>query len=213
MSAPAIHALPWREPDTVAALEKLVRERILLIDGAMGTMIQALELDEDDFRGARFSGHPQPLRGNNDLLSLTRPDAIAGIHRAFLEAGADLVETNTFNATSISQADYGTEDLVYEINRASAALARRETDAFTARTPDQPRFVIGALGPTNRTASLSPDVNRPDFRNVNFAELVAAYAEATRGLLDGGAQLLVVETIFDTLNAKAALFAIGDVFA
>jgi 5-methyltetrahydrofolate--homocysteine methyltransferase len=211
--APAINQLPWREPATVATLEKSIGERILLIDGAMGTMIQALELGEDDFRGERFRNHPLPLQGNNDLLTLTRPDAIAAIHGSFLAAGADFVETNTFNATSISQADYGTEDLVYEINREAARLARAETDAYTAKTPDQPRFVIGALGPTNRTASLSPDVNRPDFRNITFAQLREAYAEAAAGLLDGGAQLLVVETIFDTLNAKAALFAIGDVFA
>jgi 5-methyltetrahydrofolate--homocysteine methyltransferase len=204
--------LPWRDPDTVRVLETMLQERILLIDGAMGTMIQSLGLGEEDFRGERFRDHPLPLRGNNDLLTLTRPDDIAAIHRGFLEAGADLVETNTFNATGISQADYGTESVVYEMNREAAKLARRETDAFTEREPGKPRFVIGALGPTNRTASLSPDVNRPDFRNITFAELSESYAEAAAGLVSGGAHLLVVETIFDTLNAKAALFAIGDVF-
>jgi len=202
----------WRDPQTVARLEAMLAERIAVIDGAMGTMIQTLELAEEDFRGERFRDHPQPLRGNNDLLSLTRPEAIAAIHRGFLEAGADLVETNTFNATSISQADYGTADLVREINYESAALARRVADEYTAKTPGQPRFVIGALGPTNRTASLSPDVNRPDYRNVTFAELRDAYLEAALGLVEGGVDLLMVETIFDTLNAKAALYAIEDVF-
>ena len=175
----------------------------------MGTMIQSYALDEQDFRGDRLRAHPKDLRGNNDLLTLTRPDVIAEIHRGYLEAGADLLETNTFNAQVISQADYGTEALVYELNVAAAQLARREADAMTARTPERPRFVIGVLGPTNRTASLSPDVNDPGFRNVSFAQLAAAYRTQAEGLIEGGADLLMVETIFDTLNCKAALFAIS----
>jgi 5-methyltetrahydrofolate--homocysteine methyltransferase len=204
--------LNWRNPETVSLLESLLAKRILVIDGAMGTMIQDLQLEEEAFRGERLADHPSPLRGNNDLLSLTLPDAITGIHRGFLEAGADLIETNTFNSTSISQADYGTEALVYELNYESAALARRVADEFTAKTPEKPRFVIGALGPTNRTASLSPDVNRPDYRNVTFMELRDSYFEAVVGLAEGGSDLLMVETIFDTLNAKACLFAIEDAF-
>ncbi len=204
--------LNWRNPELVASLEGLLAERIMLIDGAMGTMIQDLELEEEAFRGARFDGHPLPLKGNNDLLSLTRPGDIEQIHRGFLEAGADLIETNTFNSTSISQADYGTESLVHELNYESAALASRLAAEFTAKTPDKPRFVIGALGPTNRTASLSPDVNRPDYRNVTFKELRDSYLEAAIGLAEGGADLLMVETIFDTLNAKACLFALEDAF-
>src|SRR5690606_13109412 len=185
-------------------------------------------LEEADYRGERFApGYDQTqhapheghgphcghdLKGNNDLLLLTRPEVIAGIHAAYLEAGADLVETNTFNATSISQADYHLQHLVYELNRAGAALARQACDAAEAATPDRPRFVIGVLGPTSRTASISPDVNDPGFRNTSFDELRATYREAIEGLLDGGADMLMVETIFDTLNAKAALFAIGEVF-
>jgi 5-methyltetrahydrofolate--homocysteine methyltransferase len=195
-----------------ALLDRLVRQRILVLDGAMGTMIQAHKLGEADFRGERFRGHAKDLQGNNDLLSLTRPDVIRSIHREYLEAGADIIETNTFNATRISQADYGTQDFAYEINREAARLARLEADAMTARTPDAPRFVAGALGPTNRTASISPDVNDPGKRNVTFDELVAAYDEEARGLLDGGADLLIIETIFDTLNAKAAIFAVETVF-
>ena len=152
----------------------------------MGTMIQTYGLTEEDFRGERFRNHPRPLKGDNDLLALTRPDVIEAIHRAYFEAGADFAETNTFNSTRISQADYGLEDAVYDLNVAAARLARKAADAFTARTPDKPRFVIGVLGPTNRTASLSPDVNNPGFRNVTFDELVAAYTEQTEGLLDGG---------------------------
>ena len=174
----------------------------------MGTMIQSYALDEADFRGERLRAHPKDLRGNNDLLTLTRPDVIAEIHRGYLEAGADLLETNTFNAQVISQSDYGTEALAYELNVAAAGLARREADAVTARTPDRPRFVIGVLGPTNRTASLSPDVNDPGFRNVSFAQLAAAYRTQAEGLIEGGVDLLMVETIFDTLNCKAALFAV-----
>lgn len=189
-------------------LQALLRQRLVFLDGAMGTMIQRHKLDEDDFRGERFKDHPHPLKGNNDLLSLTRPDIIRGIHAAYYRAGSDIVETNTFSATSIAQADYGLEALAYELNVASARLAREAADAVTGEQPERECFVAGALGPTNRTASLSPDVNRPEFRNVTFEELVAAYTEQIRGLVDGGADILLVETIFDTLNAKAALFAV-----
>ena len=185
-------------------IQEIAKERILLIDGAMGTMLQAYQLEEADFRGDRFKDHPSDLKGNNDLLSLSRPDVVGAIHTAYLEAGADLIETNTFNANAISQSDYGTEDLVYEINLESAKIARKSADKFS----HDPRFVCGALGPTNRTASLSPDVNDPGFRNVSFDELAAAYGEQARGLLDGGVDILLVETVFDTLNCKAALFAI-----
>jgi 5-methyltetrahydrofolate--homocysteine methyltransferase len=214
--------LPWAFPDRVAALETALAQRILLLDGAMGTMLQAYSLDESGYRGARFAtgcdGHARgheggcDLKGNNDLLSLTQPDIVRAVHRAYLEAGADLIETNTFNATTISQADYGLEHLVPELNRESARLARIECDAMTARTPQKPRFVVGVLGPTSRTASISPDVNNPGFRNVHFDELAEAYRRATDALLEGGADVVMVETIFDTLNAKAALFAIADVF-
>ena len=185
-------------------IQEIAKERILLIDGAMGTMLQAYQLEEADFRGDRLKDHPSDLKGNNDLLSLSRPDVVEAIHTAYLEAGADLIETNTFNANAISQSDYGTEDLVYEINLESAKIARKLADKFS----HDPRFVCGALGPTNRTASLSPDVNDPGFRNVSFDELAAAYGEQARGLLDGGVDILLVETVFDTLNCKAALFAI-----
>ena len=188
------------------------RRRILVLDGAMGTMIQSHRLDEGDYRGDRFAGHAASLRGNNDLLSLTRPDVITGIHAAYLDAGADVIETNTFNANAISQSDYGTQDAVAEMNRAAARLARDAADAATARTPDRPRFVAGILGPTNRTASLSPDVNDPGARNVTFDNLVAAYGEQATALIDGGVDLLMVETVFDTLNAKAALYAIDQTF-
>ena len=198
--------------DRIAALTRATGERILLLDGAMGTMIQAHGLTEEDFRGSRFADWKTDLRGDNDLLSLTQPDIIRDIHAAYLDAGADILETNTFNATSISQADYGLEAHAEEINRESARLAREAADAKTRETPDRPRFVAGAIGPTNRTASISPDVNDPGFRNVTFDELRAAYREATRGLIDGGADLILVETIFDTLNAKAALFAVEEAF-
>ncbi len=194
-------------------LRQALERRILVLDGAMGTMIQSYELDERDFRGERFREHSAPLKGNNDLLSLTRPDIIAAIHRAFLEAGSDIVETNTFTATRVGMADYAVEDAVYDINVESAKIARAVADEFTARDPDKPRFVAGSVGPTNRTASMSPDVNDPSFRNITFDELAGAYEEQVKGLLDGGVDLLLVETIFDTLNAKAALFAIGNVFA
>ncbi|MFZ2237100.1 MAG: homocysteine S-methyltransferase family protein [Dokdonella sp.] len=218
-----MNALPWLHPDRVAALETALAQRILIIDGAMGTMIQQHRLDELDYRGERFvDGHDSQhahgdgcehdLKGNNDLLTLTRPDIISAVHDAYLEAGADLVETNTFNATAISQADYHLQHVVYELNREGARLARASCDAMTAKTPQQPRFVIGVLGPTSRTASISPDVNDPGFRNTNFDELRETYREAMRGLIDGGADTIMVETIFDTLNAKAALFAIEEVF-
>ncbi len=194
----------------IARFKALLGERILILDGAMGTMIQGYKLDEAGYRGARFKDHPGDLKGNNDLLSLTQPDIIRDIHAAYLAAGADIVETNTFNATAISLADYQQEDLVYELNFESARLAREAADA--SATDDKPRFVAGVLGPTNRTASLSPDVNNPGFRNVGFDDLRETYLEAIRGLVDGGADILLVETIFDTLNAKAALFSIDEFF-
>lgn len=189
-------------------LFEAVRNRILVLDGAMGTMIQAYDFSEEDYRGARFGDHASDLRGNNDLLTLTQPQAIEDIHRQFLEAGADILTTNTFNANRISQADYHLEDLSYELNVEAAKVARRAAAAIEAETPDKPRFVTGALGPTNRTASISPDVNDPGYRNITFDILVEAYTEATKGLLDGGVDLLLIETIFDTLNAKAAIFAV-----
>ncbi|MBL0912897.1 MAG: homocysteine S-methyltransferase family protein [Bacteroidia bacterium] len=192
-------------------IRQLAKERILIIDGAMGTMIQRYKPEEEDYRGTRFADWPYPLKGNNDLLSLTRPDMVLEIHKAYLEAGADIIETNTFSSTSISMADYHMESLAYELNLASARLAREAADAFTEKDPSKPRYVAGSIGPTNKTASLSPDVNDPGYRAVTFDELAEAYAEQVNGLLDGGAELLLVETIFDTLNAKAALFAIQDV--
>ncbi len=189
-------------------LDALLRQRILILDGAMGTMIQRHRFEEEDYRGARFADWNQALKGNNDLLTLTQPDAIRDIHLAYLKAGADIVETNTFNSTSIAQADYGMESLVHELNLEGARLARAAADEMNAETPDRPRFVAGVLGPTNRTASLSPDVNDPGFRNISFDELVDAYTEATRGLVEGGADILMIETVFDTLNCKAAIYAI-----
>ncbi|HRZ61932.1 MAG TPA: homocysteine S-methyltransferase family protein, partial [Rubrivivax sp.] len=186
-----------------AALPALLQQRIVIIDGAMGTMIQRFKLSEADFRGARFADHPKDLKGNNDLLVLTRPDVIRDIHEQYLAAGADIVETNTFGATSIAQDDYGLGHLAREMNVAAARLARAACDQYA--TADQPRFVAGALGPTPRTASISPDVNDPAARNVSFDQLRAAYREQAEGLLEGGADLFLVETIFDTLNAKAAL--------
>ncbi|MEB1562529.1 homocysteine S-methyltransferase family protein [Xanthomonas campestris] len=223
-------SLPWLHPERAAKLTAALRERILIIDGAMGTMIQRHDLQESDYRGTRFAegydsaqGHvhgagcdhaPQghDLKGNNDLLLLSSPEIIAGIHRAYLDAGADLLETNTFNATSVSQADYHLEHLVYELNKAGAQVARACCDAVEALTPQKPRFVIGVLGPTSRTASISPDVNDPGYRNTSFDALRETYREAIDGLIDGGADTLMVETIFDTLNAKAALYAIEEVF-
>ena len=193
-------------------LERLLGERILILDGAMGTMIQSYRLAEADYRGERFAASARDLRGNNDLLSLTRPSVIREIHDAYLEAGADIISTNTFNANAPSMADYGLEELVYEINRAAAQLARAAADACMHGAPGRQCFVAGVLGPTTKTASISPDVNDPGFRNIDFDTLAAAYGESLRGLLDGGADLILVETIFDTLNAKAALFAIDCAF-
>ncbi|MGZ4454065.1 MAG: homocysteine S-methyltransferase family protein, partial [Nocardioides sp.] len=198
-------------PDATDALTSALRERILIIDGAMGTAIQRDRPDEAGYRGERFADWPSDLQGNNDLLTLTQPDIIGGIHREYLEAGADIIETNTFSANAISMADYGMEELAYELNYESARLARTCADEFA--TPERPRYVAGALGPTTRTASISPDVNDPAARNVTYDQLVAAYADATRGLVDGGADIIIIETIFDTLNAKAAIFAVEQVFA
>ncbi len=196
--------------DRIKQLEAALKQRILILDGGMGTMIQSYKLEEADYRGERFADWPSDLKGNNDLLQLTQPTIVRDIHLAYLDAGADIIETNTFNGTSIAMADYGMEELVYELNFEGAKLAREAADART--TDERARFVAGVLGPTNRTASISPDVNNPGYRNVNFDQLVEAYTEATRGLVDGGADLLLVETIFDTLNAKAALFAIQQYF-
>ena len=197
--------------DAAATLKAAAAKRILVLDGAMGTMIQDLRLDEAGYRGDRFKDWHQDVKGNNDLLNLTQGPAIRDIHVAYLEAGADIVETNTFSSTTIAQADYAMEEIAYELNLEGARLAREACDIVSAREPDRPRFVAGALGPTNRTLSISPDVNNPGYRAVSFDELKTAYAEAVRGLIDGGADLLLVETIFDTLNAKAALFAIDEV--
>ncbi|WP_371133297.1 methionine synthase [Pseudomonas sp.] len=194
------------------ALQQALQQRILILDGGMGTMIQSYKLEEEDYRGTRFADWPSDVKGNNDLLLLSRPDIIAAIEKAYLDAGADILETNTFNATQVSQADYGMEALVYELNVEGARVARRVADAKTLETPDQPRFVAGVLGPTSRTCSLSPDVNNPGYRNVTFDELVTNYIEATRGLIEGGADMILIETIFDTLNAKAAIFAVQEVF-
>ncbi len=187
-------------------------QRILVLDGAMGTMIQRHKLEEQDYRGERFSDWASDIKGNNDLLVLTQPDIIFDIHCQYLEAGADIIETNTFNATTISMADYNMQSLAKEINIEAAKLARKAADKFTSLTPQKPRFVAGVLGPTSKTASISPDVNDPGMRNVTFDELVAAYVEATEGLIEGGADLILIETIFDTLNAKAAAFAVEQVF-
>ena len=192
-------------------INNALKNRILILDGAMGTMIQQYNLTEEDFRGERFKDWQQPLKGNNDLLSITRSDIIKSIHREYLEAGADIIETNTFSGTTIAMADYGMEELVYELNYESAKIAREVCDEFKGLTPDKPRFVAGAIGPTNRTASLSPDVNDPGFRAITFEDLRIAYKQQAEALLDGGADILLVETIFDTLNAKAALFAIDEI--
>ncbi|HTB79940.1 MAG TPA: homocysteine S-methyltransferase family protein [Opitutaceae bacterium] len=200
-----------RETESLAALRALFAQRIVLLDGAMGTMIQQHPLTEADFRGERFKSHPHDLKGNNDLLCLTRPDIIEDIHAQYFAAGADLVETNTFNSTRISQADYKMEHLVPELNLAAAQIARRAADASSKKLGRR-CFVAGALGPTNRTASMSPDVNRPDFRAVTFDQLVEAYVEQARALVQGGVDTLLIETIFDTLNAKAALFALETLF-
>lgn len=192
-------------------IEDILKERILVLDGAMGTMLQRYKFEEEDFRGERFKDWPSDLKGNNDLLSLTQPQAIADVHRAYLDAGADIIETNTFSGTTIAMADYGMEELVYELNYESARIAKQVVQEYTDKDPSKPRFVAGSMGPTNKTASMSPDVNDPGYRAVSFDELRKAYKQQVEALLDGGADLLLVETIFDTLNAKAALFAIEEV--
>ncbi len=196
--------------NTRSAFTDLLRQRILVLDGAMGTMIQALKLDEEGYRGARFDAWNREVRGNNDLLNLSRPDAVRDIHLAYFRAGADIVSTNTFSSTAIAQADYGMEGIAYELNHAGAKLAR-EAATLAEQEDGKRRFVAGALGPTNRTASISPDVSNPGFRAISFDQLRAAYGEQVRGLIDGGADLLLIETIFDTLNAKAAIYAIGEI--
>jgi 5-methyltetrahydrofolate--homocysteine methyltransferase len=193
-------------------IRQLLQKRILLLDGAMGTMIQRYELQEEDFRNGELRDHPRPLKGNNDLLSLTRPDIIQAIHKEYFEAGSDIIETNTFSGTTIAQADYGLEHLVYNINFESARIAKAAADEYTKADPEKPRYVAGAIGPTNRTASLSPDVNDPGFRAVSFNELRIAYKDQAKALIEGGVDILLVETVFDTLNAKAALFGIMELY-
>ena len=193
-------------------IQEVLKERILIIDGAMGTMIQQHKLEEEDYRGERFKDWHTDVKGNNDLLSITRPDIITAIHKQYLEAGADIIETNTFSSTLIAQTDYDMQSLAYELNVASAQCARVAADEFTAKNPDKPRFVAGAIGPLNKTLSLSPDVNNPGYRAVTFDEVAAAYTEQIRGLVDGGVDVLLIETIFDTLNAKAAIYAIQTYF-
>lgn len=195
----------------MSKIHEAIAKRILVLDGAMGTMLQRHNFTEEDFRGPRFADFPHPLKGNNDLLTLTQPEAIKDVHRQYFAAGADIVETNTFSGTTIGMADYHMEHLVYELNYESARLAREVADEFTAANPDKPRFVAGSIGPTNRTASMSPDVNDPGYRAVTFDDLLIAYKEQVKALIDGGCDILLVETIFDTLNAKAALFAIEEV--
>ena len=192
-------------------LEKILEQRIMILDGAMGTMIQAYKFEEEDYRGERFKDYEILLKGNNDLLTLTQPEAIKEIHRKYLAAGADILETNTFSGTTIAMADYAMEDLVYELNYESARLAKEVAIEFTEKEPHKPRFVAGSMGPTNKTASMSPDVNDPGFRAITFDELRSAYKLQAEALLDGGADILLVETVFDTLNAKAALFAIEEI--
>ena len=192
-------------------IEDILKERILVLDGAMGTMIQQLKFTESDYRGEQFKDHPCPLGGNNDLLSITQADAIKKIHEAYFTAGADIVETNTFSSTSIAMADYQLEHLAYELNYQSAKIAKEAADKFTTLNPRKPRFVAGSIGPTNKTASMSPDVNDPGYRAVTFDDLFEAYTQQIKGLVEGGADLLLVETIFDTLNAKAALYAINEI--
>lgn len=191
-------------------LIEILKKRILVLDGAMGTMLQVHRFTEADFRGEQFKDWPQPLQGNNDLLVLTQPRAVAGVHAMYLEAGADIIETNTFSSTSLGMAEYGMQDYVRDLNLAAAQLARAEADAMTSKTPDQPRFVAGSIGPTNKTASMSPDVNDPGYRAVTFTQLRHTYREQAEALLDGGVDMFLVETVFDTLNAKAALFAIDE---
>lgn len=196
---------------TKQQLTDILKQRILVLDGAMGTMIQRYKLTEEDYRGERFKDYEHSLKGNNDLLSLTQPQIIEAIHKEYLQAGADLIETNSFSGTTIAMADYHMEDLVYELNYESAKIAKKACEEFTLKNPDKPRFVAGSIGPTNKTASLSPDVNDPGFRAITYDELRVAYKQQAEALLDGGADILLVETIFDTLNAKAALFAIDEI--
>jgi 5-methyltetrahydrofolate--homocysteine methyltransferase len=199
--------------ENMSTLEKELQQRILIIDGAMGTMIQRHKLNEADFRAARFADWHKDVKGNNDLLSITQPDIIIGIHQQYLDAGADIIETNTFSSTSIAQADYDMQDFAYELNVASAQCARKAADATMAKDPSRPRFVAGAIGPLNKTLSLSPDVNNPGYRAVTFDEVTEAYTEQIRGLVDGGVDAILIETIFDTLNAKAAVYATKQFFA
>jgi 5-methyltetrahydrofolate--homocysteine methyltransferase len=208
-----MNTLPYLNPGRTAALYAQAAKRIMLIDGAYGSMLQSYDLDEAGYRGERFANFKHEVKGNNDLLVLSQPKIVGAVHQAYLDAGADFLETNTFNATSISQADYHMEDLVYELNVAGAKLARTLCDQKSNDTPDQPRFVLGILGPTNRTASISPDVNNPGFRAVNFDDLASSYRQAAEGLIEGGCDVLMMETVFDTLNAKAALFALDSLFA
>ena len=195
----------------MANIYNILKERILVLDGAMGTMIQAYNFSESDFRGSRFKDHPCSVKGNNDLLSLTQPKAIKTIHEKYLDVGSDIIETNTFSSTSIGMADYEMESLVYEINFESAKIAKEAAIKYSKLTPEKPRFVAGSIGPTNRTASMSPDVNDPGYRAVTFDDLVVAYSEQINALIDGGVDILLIETIFDTLNAKAALFAVDTI--
>lgn len=210
-----IQSILIREYESVhpnlGVLIRCLNQRILILDGAMGTMIQRHSLEEEDFRGTKFSDHESPLKGNNDILSLTQPNTILDIHRKYFEAGADIVETNTFSGTTIAQADYNLEHIVYELNYESAKLAKQAAEEYS--TPEKPRFVAGSIGPTNRTASISPDVNNPGFRAITFDQLKTAYIEQINGLLDGGSDILLIETVFDTLNAKAALMACHEVFS
>ena len=196
--------------DKIAQLTQLLEKRILILDGAMGTMIQSYKLEEVDYRGERFANYHLDIKGNNDLLSITQPQIIQEIHESYLAAGADIIEANTFNATRVSMADYEMEEYAYELNVAGAQVAKQAADKYS--TPDKPRFVAGVIGPTSKTCSMSPDVNDPGFRAINFDDLVADYSASTRGLIEGGADLILIETIFDTLNAKAAVFAVETVF-
>ena len=198
--------------NTFQIISGILKERILVLDGAMGTMIQQYKFSEEDYRGNRFKDYEYPLQGNNDLLSLTQPDAIREIHESFLDVGADIIETNTFSSTSVAMADYHMENLIYELNFESAKIAVNACKKYTALNPKKPRFVAGSIGPTNKTASMSPDVNDPGFRAITFDELVSSYSEQIEALIQGGVDILLVETIFDTLNAKAALFAITGIF-
>ena len=197
--------------EKINKIKEILEERIIILDGAMGTMIQQHNLSEEDFRGEIFKDHPYDLKGNNDILSLTQPEIIKNIHREYFDAGADIVETNTFNGTSISQADYHTEEFVYEINYQAAKIAKEVADEFNKTEKDKPRFVAGALGPTSKTLTLSPDVNNPGYRVVNFDQMMNSYYESAKALVDGGVDILMIETIFDTLNAKSAIYAVDKV--